>query len=363
MRGPMMLGVVAALVVVGAVGVSGGVPPRHNELAGYTFGRYMEDFGKGYERGTAEYARRERLFLREVEAVRRHNAGGRATYKKGVNRYSDWTVEEKRRLRGVVGVGGARGAMGVGAGVPMHAAVGAGPLPRSVDYRTAQPAVLTAVKDQGICGSCWAHAVTQSVETYSGDGDGRGCRCLSQQQVTACTPPPSSGLSEACNGSDGATAELGVPSTVTQAQRAVCWRSGSTRMMSYAGWTWVVRASRRGCVIRRRLGNCVRRHRRLWRGTMAVSRRTTPRRCKRCCRACRAGVGGCWMPHDWMNYESGVYDGMFELEWACRWTTRCRLVGYGVDNGHGAAVLADPQLVVGEVGRGGLHSPCAVPSG
>ena len=39
--------------------------------------------------------------------------------------------------------------------------------------------------------------------------------------MTACTPPPSSGLSEACNGSDGATAELGVPSTVTQAQRAV----------------------------------------------------------------------------------------------------------------------------------------------
>ena len=127
MRGPLMLGVVAALVVVGAVGVSGGVPPRHNELVGYTFGRYMEDFGKGYERGTAEYARRERLFLREVEAVRRHNAGGRATYKKGVNRYSDWTVEEKRRLRGVVGVGGARGAMGVGGGCAGARGGGGGP--------------------------------------------------------------------------------------------------------------------------------------------------------------------------------------------------------------------------------------------
>ena len=316
MRGPMMLGVVAALVVVGAVGGSGGVPPRHNELAGYTFGRYMEDFGKGYERGTAEYARRERLFLREVEAVRRHNAGGRATYKKGVNRYSDWTVEEKRRLRGVVGVGGARGAMGVGAGVPVHPAVGAGPLPRSVDYRTAQPAVLTAVKDQGRCGSCWAHAAVESIESHSAIATGR-LLVLSLQQVTSCTPNP-----HRCGGSggcDGATAELAFE-YVTRSWSGLV-QEWEYPYESYAGKTmscdpWIFRSdasvhlsgyvavSRNDAVAMQDVLSRV--------GPLAIS----------------VDAG------DWPSYETGVYDG-------CSYSRNIsmdhavQLVGYGTDNATG----------------------------
>ena len=41
------------------------------------------------------------------------------------------------------------------------------PLPKSLDYRNAVPAVLTGVKDQGMCGSCWAHAATEQIETYN----------------------------------------------------------------------------------------------------------------------------------------------------------------------------------------------------
>jgi C1A family cysteine protease len=38
-------------------------------------------------------------------------------------------------------------------------------IPASVDWRTVNPAVVNAVKDQGQCGSCWAFASTSVMES------------------------------------------------------------------------------------------------------------------------------------------------------------------------------------------------------
>jgi cathepsin L len=39
-------------------------------------------------------------------------------------------------------------------------------LPRSVDWRQTTPTVVSSVKDQGHCGSCWAFAATATLESH-----------------------------------------------------------------------------------------------------------------------------------------------------------------------------------------------------
>lgn len=73
--------------------------PHHH----YTFERYVQEFGKDYVRGSAEWAERKALFLARIRDIQAHNAAhtdGKKTYRKGVNEYADWTEAE---LRGMLG--------------------------------------------------------------------------------------------------------------------------------------------------------------------------------------------------------------------------------------------------------------------
>jgi Pyruvate/2-oxoacid:ferredoxin oxidoreductase delta subunit len=54
-----------------------------------------------------------------------------------------------------------------------------------VDWRT--KGVITPVKDQGQCGSCWAHSADEAVESFSMLAKGGSLQTLSVQQCTACT--------------------------------------------------------------------------------------------------------------------------------------------------------------------------------
>jgi len=77
-------------------------------------------------------------------------------------------------------------------------------LPTEVDWRTS--GVVTEVKDQGSCGSCWAFASTAMVESHIALATG-SLFVLSTQQMTMCAPNPKKcGGTGGCNGS---TAELG----------------------------------------------------------------------------------------------------------------------------------------------------------
>jgi len=58
-------------------------------------------------------------------------------------------------------------------------------LPESVDWR--EKGVVTPVKNQGRCGSCWAFATTQIIESYAAIATGNLIE-LSTQQVTSCAP-------------------------------------------------------------------------------------------------------------------------------------------------------------------------------
>ena len=56
---------------------------------------------------------------------------------------------------------------------------------------------VTAIKNQGQCGSCWAFSATEAVESQLVLTSGSKLRIeLSPQQITSCTPSPCQG----CNG-------------------------------------------------------------------------------------------------------------------------------------------------------------------
>ena len=71
--------------------------------------------------------------------------------------------------------------------------------PDLVDWRTS--GIITDVKDQGRCGSCWAFTATENIESYSGLATGN-LRNLSVQQITSCAPNDlRCGGSGGCSGS------------------------------------------------------------------------------------------------------------------------------------------------------------------
>lgn len=76
-------------------------------------------------------------------------------------------------------------------------------LPSSIDWRDER--VVTPVKDQGRCGSCWAFASASVLEAHIARATGL-LYSFSVQQLAMCTPNP-----EACGGTgacEGSTAEL-----------------------------------------------------------------------------------------------------------------------------------------------------------
>jgi cathepsin L len=165
-------------------------------LEGYHFAQYVRDFKKIY--GSTEYSRREAIFNGNLNRIRQFNSEPHL-YKKGVNRFTDMSADERMRINGRI--------RGAGAPLLQHSSFKRSlkAPPPSLDYRTRFPPILTAVKDQGMCGSCWAHGAVESIETHAAIASGN-LFVLSQQQVTSCAPNPNHcGGTGGCGGS---TAEL-----------------------------------------------------------------------------------------------------------------------------------------------------------
>merc|ERR1719347_495815 len=77
-------------------------------------------------------------------------------------------------------------------------------LPDSVDWR--EKGAISKVKNQGGCGSCWAFATTEMIESYAQISSQEMVE-LSTQQVTSCTPNPTS--CGGVGGCKGSIAQLG----------------------------------------------------------------------------------------------------------------------------------------------------------
>jgi len=157
----------------------------------YTFEEFKSDFGKDYA-DASEHAARRAAFHAKLKDIAAHNdAAAGHSWKKGVNQFSDMLDAERELPRGLAR--GAAAARRAAAPVPSSAHLAtafggdAAALPPSVDWRDHKPPVISAVKDQGGCGSCWAFATTETVESYVALATGK-LPVLSPQQLVQCAP-------------------------------------------------------------------------------------------------------------------------------------------------------------------------------
>ena len=191
---------VSLLVVVALLATNfAAAAPKWNELDGYNFDAYVADFGRAYEKGSKEYAFREAIFNKKLRLIREHNADSKMTWRRGVNMFTDLSDAEWKQYNGAF----------KSAERPAPSKVHSSALsttsqkktlkvPETLDYRTwTSPRVLTAIKHQGSCGSCWAFAATETMESYYALLTGM-LPVLSPQQITSCTPSPCQG----CGGGD-----------------------------------------------------------------------------------------------------------------------------------------------------------------
>ncbi|GMI31122.1 hypothetical protein TrCOL_g1076 [Triparma columacea] len=170
--------------------------PKHHEfeaVEAYTFKEFTRDFNKVYD--NVEYSRREEIFNANKEDIMSHNKLLGRTYHKGFNEFTDFEDHEGN-------FGYAKGSHSAwsNARVLAHDELpfeveSADKLPASVDWR--EKGVVTAVKDQGGCGSCWAFAATAVLESHIAIETGTLFN-LAPQEFVSCMPNP-----EKCGGTGG----------------------------------------------------------------------------------------------------------------------------------------------------------------
>jgi len=176
-------------------------------LNDYTFDRYLAEFRKTYE--PAERAVRQSIFEGKLLHIRNHNADSTSSYQKGVNAFTD-LHDHELRVRGI------NKALlhNQRRSIPQQPALmNAQPitdLPSSVDWRNHKPSVVSAVKNQGVCGSCWTFASAETVESHWALKTGH-LEALSEQFILDCIPNPSGcGGTGGCGGGTAALAFEGL---------------------------------------------------------------------------------------------------------------------------------------------------------
>jgi len=190
--------IVTALLAV----VSMAASPKWHQLDSYSFDQFIVDQGRRYAPGSAEYDKRKAIFEENMKEIRTHNADGSWAYKKGVNQFTDVTKEEFRAYNRY------EKAKNLPPATEVRKAAPDASVPPTKDWRLAtNPRVLTSIKNQGMCGNCWAHSATESMEAYFAMLTGQ-LPVLSTQQITSCTS-----FMNGCGGGDATAAWVYVNST------------------------------------------------------------------------------------------------------------------------------------------------------
>ena len=183
--------------VMGALAAPSTRVQGERDVTFYTFGDYLKEFGKSYDEH--EFVTRESVFQANLKAIKQHNAQANKDWYMTVNEFTDMTSNEfGSRLRAIPTISESLL-------VSTHIVTEQKTYPDSLDWRN-QDGVLTDVKNQGACGSCWAFAAVETLESHYAIATGKPAPVLSAQELVSCSTNP-----DHCGGvggCDGSTSEL-----------------------------------------------------------------------------------------------------------------------------------------------------------
>lgn len=139
-----------------------------------SFARFAHRHGKRYET-EGEMKLRFAIFSESLDLIRSTNKKG-LPYTLGLNQFADWTWQEFQKYR----LGAAQNCSATTRG--NHKLTNA-VLPETKDWR--EEGIVSPVKDQGHCGSCWTFSTTGALEAAYHQAFGKGIS-LSEQQLVDC---------------------------------------------------------------------------------------------------------------------------------------------------------------------------------
>lgn len=111
-----------------------------------------------YRRGldADDFLSRYHIFRENVLKIIEHNSNPSSTYEKGVNKFTDMTAEEANKKM----IGAPQDCSATEHNLQMRRLLGAPKLPTSFDWRDDERNIVSPVKNQGQCGSCWTFSTT-----------------------------------------------------------------------------------------------------------------------------------------------------------------------------------------------------------
>jgi len=152
-----------------------------------------------------------------LKIIKQHNLDETKTWKMGVNQFTDQHDEEFQQLLGLnKALLHLQKYQDNSVKIPSLESTLA--LPDKVDWRDRN--IISPVKDQGRCGSCWTFGTAENIESFWAMKTGK-LNDLSEQQILDCTPNP-----HQCGGTGGCgggTAQLAFDKIVAMGGIASEW--------------------------------------------------------------------------------------------------------------------------------------------
>ncbi|KAG9147547.1 hypothetical protein Leryth_007339 [Lithospermum erythrorhizon] len=139
-----------------------------------TFARFAHQYGKSY-RGVDEIKQKFEVFRDNLQTIRSHNKK-KLSYTLALNEFADLTWDEFKKHK----LGAAQNCSATTKGNLKKSDV---VLPEKKDWR--EDGIVSPVKNQGGCGSCWTFSTTGALEAAYAQAFGKGVS-LSEQQLVDC---------------------------------------------------------------------------------------------------------------------------------------------------------------------------------
>ncbi|CAK0787952.1 hypothetical protein CVIRNUC_011174 [Coccomyxa viridis] len=145
-----------------------------------SFASWVQDLGKAYKDNVEEYERRFLVWLDNMEYAHAHNEK-QSSFKLGLTSFADMSLDEYKTH--ALGYRPELKGTGLGIGKSSGFKYADFEAPPKVDWR--EKGIVSEVKNQQQCGSCWAFSTTGSVEGVNALYTGK-LVSLSEQELVDC---------------------------------------------------------------------------------------------------------------------------------------------------------------------------------